>query len=182
MPMRWAIRFMLCGAVLAATAAGALAQKPPQSPANPDRLAGNWVFEGQANGACVVNRMLAGMVITAPRTPGGDYRVTSRRALRQTAGRGCPPVDGAEKLEELEGAARIQGGLVAIVLRGRDGRVHTLGYRLGDNTLASLCTDCIERGIPWRRTAAAPAPARKADPGRQGALPAPRSQMADPQT
>jgi hypothetical protein len=161
MAMRWAIRFMLGGAVLAATAFGALAQKPPQGPANPDRLAGNWVFEGQSGDACRMTRMLAGMVITAPRTPGGDYRVTSRRAIRVTAGRGCPPVDGTEKLEELEGAARVQGGLVAIVLRGRDGRVHTLGYRLGDHSLASLCTDCIERGIPWRRTAAAPAPARK---------------------
>ena len=163
--MPWQVRSMLGGAVLTAMLCGsALAQKPPQSPASPDRLAGNWVFSGRSGDGCVVGRMMAGMIITPPQVPGGDYRVTNRRALRQTASRGCPPVDETEKLEQLEGAARIQGDVVAIVLRGRDGRVHTLGYRLGDNSLTALCTNCIERSAPWRRTAALPGPARKATP------------------
>lgn len=160
MGMRRGLRVALGAAVLAAIGTGgALAQKPPQGPANPDRLAGNWVLETRASGNCVTSFIVAGMVIAPPRTPGGDWAVTSRRALRRAAERGCPPVDGTEKLQEYRGAARIQGDLVAIVLRGRDGRTHTLGYRLQGDSLVSICTDCIERGTPWRRAAAA-GPAR----------------------
>lgn len=151
MAMRWGMRVLLGGALLASMAATALAQKPPAAPGPAgDRLAGYWVFNRQTEADCRVTRMMAGMLVRPG--PRGDYVVTSRRAMRQTAGRGCPPMGASEKVEDLEGAMRVQGDLVAVVLRGRDGRMHTFGYRLGENTLTAECTDCIERGTPWRRT------------------------------
>ena len=150
MAHRRTIFSILGGAACAALiATAATAQKAP-TPADP--LVGLYGVTGQNVHECRVSIPSGTLEVRAPERPGGDYPVRVRQSWRTQPLPGCPEPESPSESWDYEGALRRQGNLVALVLRGPDGRVlGPWGYQIEGNALRFICESCVKTNFRWVR-------------------------------
>lgn len=139
-------RILGLAAGVALLAGSAVAQKAP------DPLVGTWTVTGQNVHECRVSIPAGSMEVRPPAQPGGDYPVRVRQSWRTLPLPGCPEVTQPGESWDFEGMIRRRGGVVALALRDRDGRVlGPWGYQLEGNTLRFLCEECVKTSFRWVR-------------------------------